>query len=185
MLMATSKEPNVTNLSDSEKRAIIWDFYRPRHTHAWNMLVLSWRALEASSETFELDFEYEYLWENFIIRLWLYRTTVRTLTHIDVVKIEAEAIIKNFDQCFLSDGKNALKAIRDMIEHFDDYAADKGHGPATRVSELDPWRTVGRDKFERGRFAIDRETAYAAAIVLRSEAKRVSDAFIARHKASD
>lgn len=184
MLTPMTKGPNVTNLPDHEKQAIIWDFYKPRHTHAWNMLVLSWRALEAFTDTPEAAFEDEYLWENFIIRLWLYRTTVKTLTHLHVVQSDAEAIIAGFDQCFQSDGKNALKAIRDMIEHFDDYAADKGRGPATRYGELDPWRTTGRDRFERGRFAIERATAYDAAITLRSEAKRVSDAFIAWYKAS-
>jgi len=71
-----------------------------------------------------------------------------------------------------------------MIEHFDDYAADTGRGPATCYGELDPWRTTGRDRFERGRFAIEMATAYDAAITLRSEAKRVSDAFIAWYKAS-
>ena len=125
--------PNVTNLPDYEKQAIIWDYYKPRHTHAWNMLVLSWRALEAYTDGPETAFEDEYLWENFIIRLWLYRTTVRTLTHLQVVKADAEAMIARFDQSFQSDGKNALKAIRDMIEHFDDYAADKGRGASNTL----------------------------------------------------
>lgn len=66
-----------------------------------------------------------------------------------------------------------------MIEHFDDYAAGKGRGAAMREGELDPWRTITRDRFERGRFVTERSTAYEAAIILRSDAKRVSDNFIA------
>jgi len=166
-------------LPDHEKQGMVWDYYKPRHTHAWNMLVLSWRDLEAFTDGPEKAFEDEYLWENFIIRLWLYRTTVRTLTQLHCVRGDAEAIIATFDGCFKVDGKNGLKAIRDMIEHFDDYAAGLGHGPATREGELDPWRTVTRDRFERGRFVIERATAYDAAIRLRSEAKQVSDKFIA------
>ena len=49
-----------------------------------------------------------------------------------------------------------------MIEHFDDYAAGKGRGPATRDGELDPWRSVSRDRFERGRYVIERAPAYDA-----------------------
>lgn len=147
------------------------------------MLVLSWRALEATTETPEEAFEIEYLWENFILRLWLYRVVIKTLTHIDVVSFDAKKAISKFDLCFEMGGKNALKAIRDMIEHFDDYARDKGRGPADRKSELDPWRKISRDRFERGRFAIERAPAYDAAINLRSDAKRVSDAFIQWYKA--
>ena len=123
-------------------QAVIWDYYKPRHTHAWNMLVLSWLALETLADEDVEAFEDEYLWEN------------------------------------------GLKAIRDMIEHFDDYAAGKGRGPATRGGKLDPWRTVTRDRFECGRFVIDRASAYDAAIRLRTDAKRVSDAFIVWYKAS-
>mgnify|MGYP006888931404 CR=1 FL=1 len=74
---------------------------------------------------------------------------------------------------------NGLTAIRDMIKHFDDDAANEGRGPATREGELDPWRTVPRDRFERGRLVIERTTAYNAAIAPRSVAKRVRDTFIA------
>ncbi len=148
------------------------------------MLVLSRRALEASTLGPGTSFEVEYLWENFILRLWLYRTTIRTLTRLHVVSDEAKSIISKFDRSFEADGQNGLKAIRDMIEHFDDYAAGEGHGPATRDGELDPWRTVSHDMFKRGRFVIERASAYNAAIALRSDAKRVSDTFIAWYKAS-
>jgi hypothetical protein len=175
-------ELTLSGTPEHEKQAIIWDYYKPRHTHAWNMLVLSWRAMDASTSEQIEAFEDEYRWENFIIRLWLYRTTVQTLTHLWFVSAEAKNILARFDHCFKSNGQNSLKAIRDMIEHFDDYAADKGHGPAKRKSELDPWRTVTRDRFERGRFVIERASAYEAAIRLRSDAKQVSDAFIEWYK---
>ncbi|MEO0329396.1 MAG: hypothetical protein AAF217_12455 [Pseudomonadota bacterium] len=174
----------MSEIPSHEKQAIIWDYFKPRHTHAWNMLVLSWRALDAPSENIEEMMEEEYYWENFIIRLWLYRITVKTLTQLDHVRSEAEQIISEFDNNFETNGKNGLKAIRDMIEHFDDYAAGKGRGPATREGELDPWRAVSRDRFERGRYVIERAPAYDAAIRLRSDAKRVSDNFIAWYKAS-
>lgn len=149
------------------------------------MLVLSWRALEAMPDENQEAFETEYNWENFIIRLWLYRTTVKTLTELSAVKEEAIQIIVKFDSCFQSDGHNGLKAIRDMIEHFDDYAAGKGRGPASREGELDPWRAVTHDRFERGLFIIERASAYDAAIQLRSDAKTVSDAFITWIKAQN
>ena len=164
-------------------QAVIWDYYKPRHTHAWNMLVISWRALETFSDEGLAAFEEEYLWENFIIRLWLYRTTVKTLTRLKVVEADAQVILADFDRVFTTDGKNGLKAIRDMIEHFDDYAAGRGRGPATREGELEPWRTVTGDTFERGRFVIDRAPAYEAAINLRAGAKQVSQTFIAWYKA--
>lgn len=172
----------LSNIPDYEMQAIIWDYYKPRHTHAWNMLVLSWRALEAFVDGPEVDFEDEYLWENFIIRLWLYRTTVKTLTKLSAVKADARRALEDFDLSFMADGQNCLKAIRDMIEHFDDYAAGEGRGPATRNGELDPWRTGTRDRFERGKFVIERAPAYDAAIRLRSSAKRVSDDFIKWHR---
>jgi hypothetical protein len=184
MAIANCIGAKVTNLPDNEKQAIIWDYYRPRHIHAWNMLVWSWRALDAFTDGPETPFEAEYLWENFIIRLWLYRTTVRTLTHLHVVSAEAKGIIAAFDVCFHANGKNCLRGMRDMIEHFDDYAAGAGRGPATREGELDPWRTITRETYERGQFLIERETAWEAAMALRSEAKRVSDLFIAWYKAS-
>jgi len=148
------------------------------------MLVLSWRALEEFVDEACKSFEDEYLWENFIIRLWLYRTTVKTLTRLNIVSAEARVILARFDRCFETDSQNGLKAIRDMIEHFDDYAAGTGRGPATREGELDPWRSVTCDRFERGRFVIERASAYAAAIQLRTDSKRVSDAFITWYKAS-
>jgi hypothetical protein len=176
-------EVALKNTADHERQAVIWRFYKPRHTHAWNMLVLSWRAFDAPSDA-DMPFEDEYLWENFIIRLWLYRSTVKTLTRLSSVSADARDILAKFDRSFEASGQNGLKAIRDMIEHFDDYAAGIGHGPATREDELDPWRKVSRDMFERGRFVIFRTSAYDAAIQLRSDAKRVSDAFITWYKAS-
>lgn len=173
----------MNEFSDWESQATIWAYYKPRQTHAWNMLVLSHRALEEFLESDETAFEAEYLWENFIIRLWLYRATILTLTKINVVKSDAEALVLKFDSRFQTDGFNDLKAIRDMIEHFDDYAAGKGRGPATRDGELDPWRAVSRDRFERGRFVVERTVAYDAAIHLRTGAKTVSDAFIAQYNA--
>lgn len=174
----------MSEIPSHEKQAIIWDYYKPRHTHAWNMLVLSWRALDAPPDNIEEMMEEEYHWENFIIRLWLYRITVKTLVQLGHVRSDAEQIISQFDSNFETDGKNGLKVIRDMIEHFDDYAAGKGRGPATREDELDPWRAVSRDRFERGRYVIERAPAYDAAIRLRSDAKHVSDNFIACYKAS-
>jgi len=184
ILVLENEGVRLNEISDHEKQAIVWDYYKPRHTHAWNMLVLSWRALdEPASDVTEL-MEDEYHWENFIIRLWLYRVTVKTLTQLNNVNAEAREILARFDRNFEIDGQNGLKAIRDMIEHFDDYAAGKGRGPATRDGELDPWRAVSRDRFERGKYSIERALAYDAAIRLRSDAKSVSDAFIAWYKAS-
>lgn len=169
----------LTDRPEREAQAIIWDFYKPRHTHVWNMLVLSWRALEALPQDATLDFEDEYCWENYIIRLWLYRTTIKTLTRLSSVKSQAKLMLLTFDQAFCSEGQNSLKALRDMIEHFDDYAAGEGRGPGERNRDLDPWREVTRDRYKRGQFTIDRSGSYNAAINLRSDAKRVSDEFIA------
>jgi len=146
------------------------------------MLVLSWRALDVITDKTE-GWETEYCWENFIIRLWLYRTTVKTLTKLPSVCDDAKSAIARFDAAFAREGRNGLKAIRDMIEHFDDYAADKGRGPATRSGELDPWRTVTKNKYERGRYVFERRTAYNAAIALRSDAKQTSDKFITWYRA--
>jgi len=135
------------NLSVREEQALIWDYYKPRHTHAWNMLVLSWCELDKLSDEADVGFEIEYRWENFILRLWLYRTTAKTLTKLAAVENEAKSILKTFDQVFHDiPNKNVLKALRDMIEHFDDYAA---------------------------------------AIKLRTDAKRVSDEFIQWYKSSE
>lgn len=174
----------MTDVLGPEEQGVIWGYYKPRHTHAWNMLFLSWRALDGYTEEKLEAFEDEYLWENFIIRLWLYRTTIKTLTRLVVVSAEAKKALEQFDRCFETDGQNALKAVRDMIEHFDDYAAGKGRGPATRDGELDPWRTVTRDRFERGRLVIERASAYEAAIRLRSDAKRINDTFIKWYKST-
>jgi hypothetical protein len=148
---------------DKEAQAIIWDYFKPRHTHAWNMLVLSWRQLDALNNETEIGFETEYHWENFIIRLWLYRTAIRTLIKLSKVKVEADKAIKLFDDAFRKDGKNQLKALRDMIEHFDDYASGAGRGPADRFSDLDPWRVVGRDQYQRGELRLVRTDSYSAA----------------------
>ena len=69
-----------------------------------------------------------------------------------------------------------------MIEHFDDYAAGEGRGPAMRERDLDPWRQTSRDRYERGLFCLERRPSYEAAIKLRADAKGVSDKFIQRYK---
>lgn len=164
--------------STREEQAIIWDYYKPRHTHAWNMLVLSWRELDKLNNETDVEFEIEYYWENFILRLWLYRTTVNTLTKLAVVEGKAKNMLRTFDDAFDANGRNSLKALRDMIEHFDDYAAGTGRGPARRKCDLDPWRIITRDRCERGQFLLERSKSYQAAIELRSSAKCVSDEFI-------
>jgi hypothetical protein len=177
-----AKKPNPTR----EQQGLIWDYFKPRHTHAWNMLVLSWRELEKfDEEADDSGFNSEYCWENFIIRLWLYRTTVRTLTKLHAVEGRAKGVLKTFDDQFESKGRNGLKALRDMIEHFDDYAAGEGQGPAKRESDLDPWRVVTRDRFERGQFCLERSKSYEAAIKLRSDGKCVSDEFIQWYKSPE
>jgi len=54
---------HLNNIPDHEMQAVIWDYYKPRHTHAWNMLVLSWLALGALADEDVEAFEDEYLWE--------------------------------------------------------------------------------------------------------------------------
>lgn len=165
-----------------DEQSLIWDYYKPRHTHAWNMLVLSWRELDQLTEETDVGFETEYFWENFILRLWLYRTTVRTLIKLDIVKGAAQDALASFDTKFQINGRNGLKALRDVIEHFDDYAAGVGRGPAERDKDLDPWRSVTKDRYERGQFILSRTTSYEAAIKLRTDAKAVSDNFIEWYK---
>ena len=168
----------MTEAIDREEQALVWGLYKPRHTHAWNMLVTSWRELDAIEDSTVTDgFITEYRWENFILRLWLYRTTVSTLTKLNSVKLAAKQILQTFDAEFICEGQNSLRAIRNMLEHFDDYAAGAGRGPASREHDLDPWRAINRDRFERGRFTIQRRRSYQAAIELRSGAIHVSEAF--------
>lgn len=165
-----------------EDQGVIWDYYKPRHTHAWNMLVLSWRELDQIKDTAEemmLGFEVEYHWENFIIRLWLYRTTVRTLRLLSPVEYATDQAITKFDDAFQVNGCNGLKALRDMIEHFDDYAAGIGRGPASREGDLDPFRHFTNDRYERGQFVIERSIALSAADQLRLDATDLRNQFIA------
>ena len=61
---------------------------------------------------------------------------------------------------------------RDMIEHWDDYAAGKGRGPANRLRDQDPWRKVTADRFERGSFTLELTTFFDAAVELRADAKQ-------------
>ena len=100
------------------------------------MLVLSWRELDRLNDETQIGFETEYHWENFILRLWLYRTTVMTLSKLEAVKSDAVRIVKEFDNAFSTNGYSQLKALRDMIEHFDDYAAGLGRGKAERDGDL-------------------------------------------------
>ena len=172
----------MAKLTDAEEQVTIWDFYKPRHTHSWNMLLLSWREFEGLDPETDAPFAAEYCWENFIIRLWLYRTTVKTLTRLTIVEADARNALKSFDKTFDSRGINALKALRDMIEHFDDYAAGMGRGPALRERDLDPWRRFSKDEYERGDFCLLRTTAYEAAAALRNDARSVSDKFIRWYK---
>ena len=168
--------------STREEQALIWDYYKSRQIHAWNMLVLSMNELNQGGEDAELGFDTEYCWENFIIRLWLYRTSVRTLGKLDAVKPKATRALNTFDDVFKTSGRNGLKALRDMIEHFDDYAGGTGRGPGERGRDLDPWRTVSRDRYERGRFVLDRSASFDAATKLHADAKRISDEFIQWYK---
>jgi hypothetical protein len=92
-------------ISSREEQALIWDYYKPRHTHAWNMLVLSWQQLDQFDEGVGLVFEDEYHWENFILRLWLYRTTIKALTKIQVVEADARSALTEFDRAFSFNGQ--------------------------------------------------------------------------------
>lgn len=164
-----------------QEQGVIWDYYKPRHTHAWNMLVLSWRELDQIADTADemaRGFEVEYHWENFIIRLWLYRTTVRTLRKLSPVESATDHAVAKFDNTFQINGHNGLKALRDMIEHFDDYAAGVGRGPATREGDLDPFRHFTKVVYQRGQFSLERTTAYKAAIQLREDVTDLSKRFI-------
>jgi hypothetical protein len=161
----------MNDLSARDRQALIWDYYKPRHTHAWNMLVLSWRELDRLSDETDLGFGTEYCWENFILRLWLYRTTVNTLTKLPAVESGAKNVVAAFDGVLDDNGENGLKALRNMIEHFDDYAAGAGRGPAIRERDLDPWRTISRDRYERGQYVLERRKSYDAAVELHSSAK--------------
>ena len=174
----------MSDLSAREEQGLIWDYFKPRHTHAWNMIVLSWRALDQLNDETDVGFDTEYFWENCILRLWLYRTTVQTLTKLPAVEGKAKSLLKTFDGLIDADGRNALKALRDMIEHFDDYAAGEGRGPAKRERDLDPWRMISRDRYERGLFCLERSKSFEAAIKLHSDAKCVSDEFIQWYTAS-
>ena len=169
-------------LSSREEQGVIWDYYKPRHIHAWNMFVLSWCALEDLDDRDYQGFQVEYCWENFIIRLWLYRTTVKTLAKLPVVTDDAQSALRAFDMVVDANGRNDLRALRNMIEHFDDYAAGEGHGPAERRSDLDPWRSFTKDTYDRGRFHLERGKCYEAANKLRLDAKQVSDKFIQWYK---
>lgn len=163
-----------------EQQSIVWDYYKPRQIHAWNMMVMAWRELEHTDQNAMPEgFETEYHWENFILRLWLYRTTVLTLAKIDAVASNARKAVERFDAQFEMNGRNGLKALRDMIEHFDDYAAGKGRGPAQRDADLDPFRSFTKDEYERGSFRLERAKSLSAVIALQADAKIVSDEFIA------
>jgi hypothetical protein len=149
------------------------------------MLVLSWGQLDALSNESELGFETEYHWENFILRLWIYRTTVQTLKRIQAINDDAKNALGQFDSLFIHNGRNMLQDLRNMIEHFDERAAGIWRGLGTRTGELDPWRTFNRDKYERGLFCLERGPSYSAAIRLRLEAERMSAAFIQWYKSND
>jgi hypothetical protein len=167
-------------MTTADEQSIIWDYYKPRHTHAWNMLQLAAQQLvEAPNVS---GFETEYAWENLIIRLCLYRNTVKTLIKLPVVVNEAKEMLQRFDAKFTQNKKNSLIALRDMVEHFDDYAAGHGHGPAERHADLDPWREVTVERFCRGQFELELDTSMEAADTLRSNAKSVSDQFINWYK---
>jgi len=168
-------------LEEHEQLGIVWDYYKPRHTHSWNMLQISARHLHETNDS--EDFETEYAWENLIIRLWLYRNTNLTLCKLTPVKSDAKKAIKRFDQEFLDlGGKNKLKAIRDMFEHFDEYAAGVGRGPAERHVDLDPWRTITVATYSRGKYTLDFVSSMDAATRLRDGAKLVSTKFIDWYK---
>jgi hypothetical protein len=170
----------IKKTTTADEQCIIWDYYKPRHTHAWNILQLATQQLVEAPHV--SGFETEYAWENLIIRLCLYRNTVNTVTKISVVADEAKKIVQRFDSKFTQNEKNSLIALRNMLEHFDDYAAGHGRGPAERHADLDPWRTVTVEKFSRGQFELELYPSMEAANTLRLDAKSVSDKFISWYK---
>lgn len=167
-------------MSTADEQCVIFDYYKPRHTHAWNMLQIAAQQLVEIPNV--SGFETEYAWENLIIRLCLYRNTVNTLTKIYVVTDEAKKVVQQFDSKFTRNEKNSLIALRNMLEHFDDYAAGLGRGPAERPTDLDPWREVTVEKFCRGQFELKLHLSMEAADALRLDAKSVSDKFISWYK---
>lgn len=167
-------------MSNAIEQSKIWDYYKPRHTHSWNMLQIAAQHLVKTEDV--KDFEIEYAWENLIIRLALYRNVVKTLTKLTIVKCEAEQALNRFDSTFTQNGKNALIALRNMLEHFDEYAAGLGRGPCERDTDLDPWRFINVEEYSRGQFKIQLTASMVAANNLRTEAKDISDHFISWYK---
>lgn len=167
-------------MANATEQSVIWDYYKPRHTHSWNMLQIAAQHLVKTADL--IDFETEYAWENLIIRLALYRNVVKTLTRLSVVEREAIQALDRFDSAFTQNGKNALIALRNMFEHFDDYAAGLGRGPAERDVDLDPWRIIGVEEYSRGQFTIQLVSSMDAANNLRSDSKDISDKFIHWYK---
>jgi len=161
---------------NAAEQGVVWDFYKPRHTHAWNMLQIAGKHLLKTAEA--IDFETEYAWENLIIRLSLYRNSVKTLTKLPSVAPDAEQALSRFDVAFTQNGRNALTALRNMFEHFDDYAAGVGRGPAERSTDLDPWRFISVEECSRGQFKILLTPSMTAANDLRSDAQAISEKFI-------
>lgn len=51
-------------MSNVIEQGVVWDYYKPRHTHSWNMLQLAAQHLVKTSD--EQGFETEYAWENLI-----------------------------------------------------------------------------------------------------------------------
>jgi hypothetical protein len=158
------------------EQGLIWSYYKPRHLHSWNMLQIAAQQLVLTDDS--LGFELEYGWENLIIRLCLYRNTVNTLTNLDSVRDGTLQILGRFDNEFTQNKINALLGLRNMLEHFDDYAAGRGRGPAQRNADLDPWRVITADRYCRGQFELALDSTMKAADNLCLEAKNVEKKFI-------
>lgn len=163
--------------NDKTTQETIWDYYRFRQIHAWNMFCMARQDLENFNDDND-PFKIEYFWENLIIRMWLYRVTINTLTKISKIENHAKKAVKRFDAVFCENGVNHLKDLRNMIEHFDDYAENKGRGPGQRNTDLDPPREFTKDHYERGRFMLERKKSCDAVIMLQADAKKVSGEFL-------
>jgi len=157
-------------MNDLENQCLIWDNYRQRHIHTWNMLQLAVKHL-AETKTTE-NSEIQYAWENLVIRMVIYRYTVKNLVRLKCVNKKANMINKKFDSVFRINGRHVLMALYNVFKHFDEYKAND------RGKELDPYGTITVEEYNHGTLKLQLSQCIQAATELRNGANYVGHEFI-------
>ncbi len=171
-------------MQTKDDQATIFGFFEQRHKTTWNILFTAHEELK--NEGHKDPWMILYRWENYIIRLYLYRKTCNMLRKITYLKKETNLILKKFDQNFKPQNvdihQDILTDLRHIFEHFDDIASGGGNNKVISRLAINTHKDFSNDKYNLGHYSLDRDFSFTAATELHEDINKIKKNFYEYYK---